>query len=1448
MTRTRRAKPLASALPRAWALEPRLMFDAAAVTTAATAVSKQLDPALADATADHYTTPDPAHVSRADTPVALPASVGATPHELVIVDGNIDGLQSLLANLRSDVEVVVLGVGSESWDAVTRAIESGHDWTAVHLISHGDTGSILLGGTRYTAADLQSRADEFGQWKSYLATGADILIYGCDVGAGAEGAALVATLSQLTGADVAASSNETGAARLGGDWTLETRIGDVTAASPLERADAFDSLLALTEYNVNGLSMSFQSPTSVSGSGTGMTAGDVMRFGSVVTVSGQTLDALVTTVSLPAGSMTAYDNSSGNPSSLTEPWQPNFNFSAAGIATFQVRFVKTGTSTQVALTNVLVNSYDIDGIGSGSQRQLQQFQNFSYFEVGSGSGSTQIQSQTTDGSVQFQSTVATNNTVLAADNYRVRVFYDRIETFQLATGTVGAGGTAYFSLEFGPGPSWTNTPITKTMPTLAYSTTNFAESVANDGSIATTATITLAPGTFLPSTTFAGTNGVALPGVTVSNVPAGLTASVVRVDATHVTLSFTGNATAHANANDFSDVQVAFGDTSFAGGTHAGAVAGSTHGGIAIDFADPVIVPESAGYAQFSVGGNSGTTMTLSLSAGTATGGGTDYGSGGTNNLQYFDSASSTWKDYTTPVAMTSEVLLVRTPIVNDTLYEASETFKLTATPSVGSAATGTATITDDDAVPTVSSVASASATEGSGVAHTVTLTNGSYQSTTFSLSLTDGTATGGGTDYTSALTNAAFSNGVTISGGTITVPAGVTSFTVTVPTTSDTIDEPNETYTLTIGTKSGTGTINDDDAAPTVGSVSSNSATEASSVVHTVTLTNGSYQSTTFSLSLTDGTATGGGTDYTSALTNAAFSNGVTISGGTITVPAGVTSFTVSVPTTSDTIDEPNETYTLTVGSAAGTGTINDDDAAPTIGSVSSNSATEASDIVHTVTLSNASYQDTTFSASLTDGTATGGGTDYTSTLTNASFNNGVTISGGTITVPAGVTSFTVTVPTTSDTIDEANETYTLTVGTKTGTGTINDDDPAPTIGSVSSNSATEASDIVHTVTLSNASYQDTTFSASLTDGTATGGGVDYTSTLTNASFSNGVTISGGTITVPAGVTSFTVTVPTTSDTIDEANETYTLTVGTKSGTGTINDDDNAPTIGGVSSNSATEASDIVHTVTLSNASYQDTTFSASLTDGTATGGGVDYTSTLTNASFSNGVTISGGTITVPAGVTSFTVTVPTTSDTIDEANETYTLTVGTKTGTGTINDDDPAPTIGSVSSNSATEASDIVHTVTLSNASATDTTFSASLTDGTATGGGVDYTSTLTNASFSNGVTISGGTITVPAGVTSFTVTVPTTSDTIDEANETYTLTVGTKSGTGTINDDDNAPTISGVSSNSATEASDIVHTVTLSNASYQDTTFSASLTDGTATGGGVDYTSTLTNASFS
>ena len=57
--------------------------------------------------------------------------------------------------------------------------------------------------------------------------GNDILVYGCDFGKGALGNAAATELSWLTKADVSTSTDLTGAADLGGDWTFERNVGAI---------------------------------------------------------------------------------------------------------------------------------------------------------------------------------------------------------------------------------------------------------------------------------------------------------------------------------------------------------------------------------------------------------------------------------------------------------------------------------------------------------------------------------------------------------------------------------------------------------------------------------------------------------------------------------------------------------------------------------------------------------------------------------------------------------------------------------------------------------------------------------------------------------------------------------------------------------------------------------------------------------------------------------------------------------------------------------------------------------------------------------------------------------------------------------------------------------------------------------------------------------------------
>ena len=241
-SRTRGGKP-----SRRLVLEPRMMFDAAAVTTAATLADDHADAAPAtahrDAGADASRDAAPDHAA----PAAL-AQVPApeAPRAILFVDAGVPGRDMLTSGLAPDVELVVLDPSRDGLAQITATLAGRDGVQSVHIVSHGEPGALVLGSTRVSQSVLTANADAIAGWRDALSDGADILLYGCDVGAGEAGAAFVAQLADLTGTDVAASTDATGAAALGGDWVLELKSGAVESDLALSSAaiEAYDRLLA----------------------------------------------------------------------------------------------------------------------------------------------------------------------------------------------------------------------------------------------------------------------------------------------------------------------------------------------------------------------------------------------------------------------------------------------------------------------------------------------------------------------------------------------------------------------------------------------------------------------------------------------------------------------------------------------------------------------------------------------------------------------------------------------------------------------------------------------------------------------------------------------------------------------------------------------------------------------------------------------------------------------------------------------------------------------------------------------------------------------------------------------------------------------------------------------------------------------------------------------------
>ena len=397
-----------------------------------------------------------------------------------------------------------------------------------------------------------------------------------------------------------------------------------------------------------------------------------------------------------------------------------------------------------------------------------------------------------------------------------------------------------------------------------------------------------------------------------------------------------------------------------------------------------------------------------------------------------------------------------------------------------------------------------------------------------------------------------------TATSGVLTFQPNEQSKTVPVQTTHDTVDEPNETFTLSLSGPStnatlldatATGTIEDNDD-PLSLSVANTEGTEGGLVNFTVTLSRPvSTETVTVSYMTVPGTATssadGVGADFTAT-------------SGMLTFAANDMSKTVPVQTTHDTVDESNETFTLelsnpsanvTLATEMATGTIIDDDGAPSL-SVAATSGDEGGLVNFTVRLSPASGQVVTVSYMTADGTATSSADGVGADFTAAS---------GVLTFAVGETSKPVPVLTTQDNVYDPNETFSLMLSNPVGAtlistdavaeGKIIDDEPPPSL-SVGPGRGVEGNNVDFPVTLSPVSGQAVTVDYETAFGTATS--ADFTAT-------------SGMLTIPAGEGSGTVSIPTTNDLLNEADETFTLTLSnpsapatleTATATGTIEDD----------------------------------------------------------------------------------------------------------------------------------------------------------------------------------------------------------------------------------------------------------------------------------------------------
>jgi len=358
----------------------------------------------------------------------------------------------------------------------------------------------------------------------------------------------------------------------------------------------------------------------------------------------------------------------------------------------------------------------------------------------------------------------------------------------------------------------------------------------------------------------------------------------------------------------------------------------------------------------------------------------------------------------------------------------------------------------DDDPPPPAMAVGDATGEEGDALGFTLNLSSppAPGQTATVDWALEGTTGEGNateGTDYSAA-------------SGSLVFTAGETEQTVSVPTIEDAIHEADETfslkltkpaspgtggYTYNLATDTGTGTITNDDAAPTLSIDDVTLDTEGGTgdtnvATFTVTKTGLTDRAVGVDFATADGTATEGA-DYT----------GTT---GQLSFATDEVSKEIAVEVKGDTLDEADESFSVTLSEVTGgasivdgegTGTIKDDDAESVAFSIADVTVTEGNSGTLTANLavskSVATGRTTTVKYATANATANSA-TDYDATS-------------GTLSFGPDEASKNVAVEVRGDLLDENNEWFVVNLSEPTNAsiadaqaaGVIIDDDATPTM-----------------------------------------------------------------------------------------------------------------------------------------------------------------------------------------------------------------------------------------------------------------------------------------------------------------------------------------------------------------------------------------------------------------
>ncbi|MEG4840004.1 DUF4347 domain-containing protein, partial [Microcoleus sp. B9-D4] len=159
----------------------------------------------------------------------------ASLKNLAIVDSKVENYQEFLRGVKRDTEVILLDRTRDGIEQITEIAASRHSLNSIQIVAHGASASVQIGRAELNIHNIETYSSQLQQWGKALKETGSILLLSCNTGAGESGLKFIQKLSQITGANVAASNNLTGSAALGGDWELEITTGKINTEIAFEK-------------------------------------------------------------------------------------------------------------------------------------------------------------------------------------------------------------------------------------------------------------------------------------------------------------------------------------------------------------------------------------------------------------------------------------------------------------------------------------------------------------------------------------------------------------------------------------------------------------------------------------------------------------------------------------------------------------------------------------------------------------------------------------------------------------------------------------------------------------------------------------------------------------------------------------------------------------------------------------------------------------------------------------------------------------------------------------------------------------------------------------------------------------------------------------------------------------------------------------------------------------